>query len=146
MEIDRSGCEVLTRPECLRLLAGESLGRLGLHAGALPVILPVAYALVDGSVVVRTHQAALLYRAARGSVVAFEVDRSPGDGVGWSGGWSGGWSVHVTGLAEEVTDPDDVARLRSVPLRSWAPDHGDRFIRISIELLTGRRLADVAAA
>lgn len=138
MEVDRSGCEVLSRDECLRLLSTETMGRLGLHAGALPVILPVAYALVDGNVVVRTHDGAQIYGAARDAVVAFEVDRPPG-------GDDGGWSVHVTGLAQEVTDPCELARLRALPLRRWAQDDADRFVRISLQLMSGRRLSPLPA-
>ncbi len=133
MEVDRSGCEVLSRDECLRLLSTETLGRLGLHAGALPVILPVAYAVVDDNVVVRTHDRAQIYGAARNAVVAFEVDRPPGE--------QGGWSVHVVGLAEDVTDAADLARLRALPLRQWAQAEADRFVRISLHLLSGRRLS-----
>jgi uncharacterized protein len=137
MEVDRSGCEVLARDECLRLLTTQSLGRLGIHAGALPVILPVAYALVDGSVIVRTHDRAQIYGAARDAVVAFEAECPPGpDG--------GGWSVHGTGLAEEVTDPDELARLHALPLRQWATNGAERFVRISLDLLSGRRLAPSA--
>ena len=137
MEVDRSGCEVLPRVECLRLLSSHSLGRLGLHAGALPLILPVAYAFVDDSIVVRTHDHSQLYRATRDSVVAFEVDAPPGaDG--------GGWSVHVTGLAQEVTDPVELARLRPLPLRPWARAGEERFVRISVELLSGRRVLPAA--
>ncbi|MFP5319971.1 MAG: pyridoxamine 5'-phosphate oxidase family protein [Acidimicrobiia bacterium] len=133
MEVDATGCEVLSRDECLRLLSGERLGRLGLHAGALPVILPVAYAIVDDGVVVRTHEGALIYGAARDSVVAFEVDRP-------AAGGQCGWSVHVTSVAEEVTDPSQLARLRALPLRRWADGEADRFVRIPLHLISGRRV------
>lgn len=138
MEVDRSGCEVLSRNECLRLLAKESVGRLAMHAGALPVIVPVAYAFVDDAVVVRTHDGSQLYGAARSAVVAFEVDCLPGtDGSGWS--------VHVTGLAEEVTDRLELARLRRIPLRSWGEEGPERFMRVSVDLISGRRFVPAVA-
>ncbi len=133
MEVDRNGYEVLGRDECLRLLSLETIGRLGLHADALPVILPVAYAMVDNAVVVRTHDKAQIYGAARDSVVAFEVDRG-------STGGQGAWSVHVTGFAEEITDPSELAQLRTLPLRQWVDADADRFVRISLQLVSGRRL------
>jgi nitroimidazol reductase NimA-like FMN-containing flavoprotein (pyridoxamine 5'-phosphate oxidase superfamily) len=134
MEVDHSGCEVLARDECLRLLSTERLGRLGLHAGALPVILPVGYAVVEDGIVVRTHDRSQLYGATRGAVVAFEVDCPPG-------GEEVGWSVHVVGLAEEVTDPYELTRLRALPLRQWGHVDADRFVRISLQLVSGRRLS-----
>lgn len=85
----------------------------------------------------RTHDQSQLYSASRDSVVAFEVDRAPGE--------HGGWSVHVTGVAEDVTDPGELTRLRSLPLRPWAAVEADRFMRISIELLSGRRVLTAAA-
>lgn len=138
MEVDRSGCEVLSRAECLRLLSSNSFGRLGLHAGALPVILPVVYALVDDSIVVRTQSRSQLYGATSGSVVAFEADCPPGAP-------GGGWSVHVTGLVEEVTAPEEVDRLRAGPLPLWADAEDDRFLRIPVHLVSGRRVRAAAA-
>jgi hypothetical protein len=39
-----------------------------------------------------------------------------------------------------VTDPGELARLRAIGLRSWAPGDRDHFIRISPVMLNGRRL------
>jgi hypothetical protein len=49
--------------------------------------------------------------------------------------------VLITGVAREVTDPDDLAAVRVLPLARWAP-HGpdDRVIAISTELVDGRRI------
>ena len=35
--------------------------------------------------------------------------------------WHTGWSVVVTGLAHEVTDPEDRARLDGADIPYWAP-------------------------
>ena len=47
MHIDRAGLRVLTREECLALLATAEIGRIAISARALPVILPVRFAM-DG--------------------------------------------------------------------------------------------------
>ena len=47
MERDRNGLEILDRSECLRLLAGSSVGRVAVSVGALPVILPVNFRLAE---------------------------------------------------------------------------------------------------
>jgi len=131
MEIDRDGLEVLDRAECLRLLTGEEVGRVAGTSGALPVVLPVRYAVDGDSIVVETGRGTTLDFAASGSVVAFEVDNLHERG-------HAGWTVMVTGVAEEVLDDDDSDRLR----RLWQRDgnRGDqRFVRISSELVSGRR-------
>ena len=51
-----------------------------------------------------------------------------------------GWSVTAVGPSSEVTDPGELARLRTIGLRSWAPGERDHFIRISPVMLNGRRL------
>lgn len=70
----------LSRPECIALLVGASVGRLGLSIDALPVILPVNYLLIDGGIVFRTVHGTKLDAATRHAVVAFEVDEYERDG------------------------------------------------------------------
>lgn len=133
MEIDRLGLEVLGREECLRLLAGRSLGRIALTSGALPLVLPVYYAMDGESIVLRTGRGTTLGTATARAVVAFQVDdldEHPRKG----------WSVAVTGLAEEVTDPKEMDRLRHLPLDRWGPEDDGHFVRISTDIVSGRRL------
>jgi len=40
----------------------------------------------------------------------------------------------------EVTDPGELAWLRTIGLKSWAPGERDHFIRISPVMLNGRYL------
>lgn len=131
MEIDRDGLEVLDRAECLRLLDGPAVGRLAGSSGALPVVLPVGYALDGDSIVLETGRGTTLDFATSGSVVAFEVDNLHERG-------HCGWTVMVTGVAEEVRDAVDVERLRRL-LRMEDDGHDERFVSISAELVSGRR-------
>jgi len=39
-----------------------------------------------------------------------------------------------------VTEPDELARLRELPLRPWAPGARDHYARILPAALTGRRI------
>jgi nitroimidazol reductase NimA-like FMN-containing flavoprotein (pyridoxamine 5'-phosphate oxidase superfamily) len=133
MEVDRNGLEVLDRDECLRLLETATLGRIGVTSGALPTVLPVNFRLVGDKIVVRTSRGTKLDAATQRAVVAFEVDS-------FDSMEHGGWSVVVTGVAEEVTDPDELARLQSAHIAHWAPIGGDRMVAISTELVSGRRL------
>lgn len=134
MEIDRDGLEVLDRAECLRLLDGRSVGRIAATYGALPVVLPVEYAMDGESIVLETGRGTTLGLATAGAVVAFEVDNLHEHG-------HSGWTVMVTGVAEEVPDGPELDRLRSLlPDEQDVPDDRDeRFVRISSEIVSGRR-------
>lgn len=133
MEVDRNGLEVLDRQECLRLLGRATLGRMGVTSGALPAVLPVNFWLEGERILVRTGQGSKLDAAASNAVVAFEIDDF--DPI-----YHSGWSVVVTGVAREVTDPEDLAALGHAPLARWAPEGNGRVIAISTELISGRRI------
>lgn len=131
MEVDRNGLEVLGREECLRLLGTATLGRIGLSSGALPTVLPVNFRLDSGRVLIRTGRGSKLDAATQDAVVAFEADD-------FDPMYHSGWSVVVTGVAHEVTDPDELAALP--PLARWARRGDGRVMAISTELVTGRRI------
>ncbi|MCU1449692.1 MAG: pyridoxamine 5-phosphate oxidase-related FMN-binding protein [Acidimicrobiales bacterium] len=125
--------ESLSSEECQNLLALGTIGRVGISVGALPVVLPVNYALLDGDVVIRTGAGTKLDAALNHAVVAFEIDQV--DPM-----YHQGWSVMVQGRAREMAEPHELERARALPLRPWAPGSRDRFVRISAERVTGRRL------
>jgi len=125
--------EQLSRDECLRLMASVSVGRIVYTRRALPAVELVNFALDHGDIIIRTDSGGKLAVAIQHSVVAFEVDRLDAD-------QRAGWSVTAIGQSREVTDPADIARLRKMSLSSWALGMRDYFIRISPEILNGRRL------
>jgi uncharacterized protein len=133
MEFDRNGFEIPDRDECLRLLATAAIGRVCLSRGALPTVLPVNFVVTEGGIVFRTSSGAKLEAAAAGNVVAFEAD----DIDLFS---RTGWSVVVTGMARELTGPEELDWARALPLSSWGVADTDRYVCISTELVTGRRL------
>ena len=133
VEVDRNGLEILEAAECERLLASSTFGRIGVTYAALPVILPINYRYVDGSIIFRTAAGAKLEAAACGSVVAFEVDSI--DPLTHSG-----WSVIVTGVASPVTDVDELDRLEAAAVPRWAPFGEDRFVALPLQMVSGRRL------
>jgi nitroimidazol reductase NimA-like FMN-containing flavoprotein (pyridoxamine 5'-phosphate oxidase superfamily) len=124
---------VMTRAECLGRLAGTDVGRIGLSVDAMPVILPMTFALMDDDVVIRASWGDKLDAAVHDRVVCFEADgqESP----------DGGWSVLVTGRAEIIRNPQVLERAGRLPLRPWSTRPGDRFIRIPAEVVSGRRTA-----
>ena len=133
MEIDRNGLEILDEEECLLLLGRVRFGRVAFTHGALPVILPVHFGLLDGDPVFRTSEGAKLDAARHGEVVCLEADSAD-----WT--YHAGWSVLAIGRCERLQDPDELARARRLPLRPWTPGGGDEYVRIRAEVLSGRRI------
>lgn len=124
----------LSRSECFELLASEHLGRVAVTDDRGPVVFPVNFVLDRHTVVFRTEEGTKLHAASRGSRVCFEVD-------GTDAAAHTGWSVIVRGEITEVTDRDELARLRELPLRVWAAGARNRYVRILPAVLTGRRIA-----
>ncbi|HVM08662.1 MAG TPA: pyridoxamine 5'-phosphate oxidase family protein [Acidimicrobiales bacterium] len=133
MNVDQNGLEVLTRAECLDLLASSTFGRIALTSQALPLVLPVNYRYDGRSVVIRTNPGTKLDAATRHAVVAFEVDSI--DPI-----YHCGWSVVVQGIARAVDDQDEIARLRQLPLSTWMPAAPDSYVAISLDIVSGRRI------
>lgn len=133
MTAETERVEILDREECLRLLRSTAVGRIVFTANALPAVQPVNYTVDGGAIVIRTESTSKLAVAGRRDIVAFELDDiDPLSGAGWS--------VVVTGQASEVVAPVDIARVAALPLRSWVPDGAGRYVRISCDIVTGRRI------
>lgn len=127
------GPDVLSWYECLRLLASAQIGRIVYSDQALPAVQPVDFVVDDEAVVVRTPDGSRLARAVQRAVVAFEADEyDPAAG--------NGWSVTIVGECSEIEEPGQVERLSKLVSRRWAPDGDDRFVRISIAGVAGRRI------
>jgi len=133
MYSDGSALEQLPRDECLRLMASVSVGRIIYTRRALPAVELVNFALDHGDIIIRTDGGGKLAAATQHSVVAFETDRLEED-------QQAGWSVTAIGQSREVTDPAEIGRLQKIGLTSWASGVHEHFIRISPEILNGRRL------
>ena len=130
----RSGLEIIPRKECLLLLAGQAVGRLGFVVDGQPMVLPVNYAIKVDVVVFRTGEGTKL-EAAHGAKVAFEVDDVDPDA-------RSGWSVVVQGVAEAIPAASDRLdqSLWASTVRSWIPAPTDHYVRITPSVISGRRL------
>jgi uncharacterized protein len=129
------GVEIFDHDECLRLLATAPVGRLGFTSGALPLILPVAFTVLDGDIVFRTGSGTKLEAALRRQVACFEADE-------FDPAHERGWSVIVTGTTEIVTDQALLDRVAAAPLAQWAGEREeDRIVRLKVDLVSGRWLS-----
>jgi len=113
------------------LLREAVVGRLGVVVHGAPEIFPVNYVVDHGSIVFRTAEGTKL-AGALGEHVAFEVD-------GYDAVSGEAWSVVVKGIAEEIRDLDEVLDALSLPLHPWHAANKPRFVRVTPEVLTGRR-------
>src|SRR5436190_19795701 len=118
---NRSRLEQLDDDACLQLLAREPVGRLALSSGALPVVLPVNFVLVERTIVFASDPGSKLDAARAGTVACFEVD-------GFDRWNHGGWSVLATGRLRELTDVRRLTEARELPLSPWALSHANHFV------------------
>jgi nitroimidazol reductase NimA-like FMN-containing flavoprotein (pyridoxamine 5'-phosphate oxidase superfamily) len=133
LPVDRTGIEVLTYLQCEELLERGVVGRIGMMIAGEPVILPVNYRYVSGSVVFRTARGEKSETAAMERPMAFEIDD-------WDAETEKGWSVLVKGTAHEV-DGDDDAVAAASDLQPWAKTaERDIWVRIVPNEITGRRI------
>jgi nitroimidazol reductase NimA-like FMN-containing flavoprotein (pyridoxamine 5'-phosphate oxidase superfamily) len=125
--------ETLSKRDAVALLSTVSVGRVVFTVGALPAIVPVAFAVHGDAIVMRTSPESRLARAAPGGVLAFEVDDvDPATRTGWS--------VVVTGLASIVSDPAERAIIDGM-VETFAPGKIDACIRLPLTVVTGRRVS-----
>jgi nitroimidazol reductase NimA-like FMN-containing flavoprotein (pyridoxamine 5'-phosphate oxidase superfamily) len=131
--VSTEGPEILGRRDCWRLLHSISLGRFAFVVDGWPVVLPVNYAIDGEEILVRTAAGPKLDAARRHAQVALQADST--DSL-----YRSGWSVLVLGRATEITDTDELRRLRAVRLEPWARGDRRHWLRIHPIQLTGRRL------
>ncbi len=124
------------REECLRLLASHTFGRLAVSMGErAPVLRPVNYLFDEPSqsVVFRTAVGSGFHALLRSAEATFEID-------GIEEHARTGWSVILSGVADEVTNPNEISRLDGLALDSWAPGDKAHWMRIRALTVSGRRI------
>ena len=127
----------LTRDECLALLRTTSMGRVALSIEALPVVLPVGFAMLGEDVVFRPLLETKLSTPGRDVVLAFQADSFDGS--------TEGWSVLVQGLASEVVGAKEIMQCEALRLPGIGVSaDSTRFARLPTTLLTGRSFARCA--
>jgi nitroimidazol reductase NimA-like FMN-containing flavoprotein (pyridoxamine 5'-phosphate oxidase superfamily) len=124
----------LTVDECLELLHGGVLGRVGLSTPMGPRIVPINYAMHDDAVVFRTTPYSELGSYGWNTDLAFETDYIDYDR-------HQGWSVVAIGRANLVDDPEELAEIRSDwDPTPWVDGRRHLYIRLVWRDLTGRRV------
>jgi nitroimidazol reductase NimA-like FMN-containing flavoprotein (pyridoxamine 5'-phosphate oxidase superfamily) len=124
--------EALAREQCLDLLDANHLGRVAWQAADLPQILPVTYAMHQGSVYFRTAPDGILSELAQPTRVALEVDELDQQ-------TRSGWSIVLHGRTSAVSEPEALADLWAADsLVPWAGGNRTLFICIRPDRVAGR--------
>ena len=126
--------ERLSPAECHQLLMPRGIGRIGFRTASGLMILPVNYAVIAGTIVIRTSAGSAIGAHGDGPV-SFEADHFDLE-------LGQGWSVLALGDAHRVLQPAERAQLRAqCGLQPWPGGEHDLLIRIVPAQLTGRRIS-----
>jgi nitroimidazol reductase NimA-like FMN-containing flavoprotein (pyridoxamine 5'-phosphate oxidase superfamily) len=131
--------ELLDEAECLRLISAGGVGRIGYTGRFGPTVLPVNYALHEGTIVFRTGQHGPLGEDLRTGIehaeskVAFEIDElSPAAREGLS--------ILIQGAAHPVDSEAERASVVQSGVEPWAGGEKELFVRVVPSRITGRRI------
>lgn len=127
---DPSGAQILADDECFELLASATLGRVVFTARGLPAVQPVRFHYHERAVYFPAQAGTELFGAAQDGVVAFEVDA-------FDDTLTAGWWVTALGRAQAAEAPGGSA---SLPRLAWHDKPGLRWVRIPVEVVSGRRV------
>jgi nitroimidazol reductase NimA-like FMN-containing flavoprotein (pyridoxamine 5'-phosphate oxidase superfamily) len=131
--------EALDEAECLRLISSAGVGRLAYVGRYGPTILPVNYAMHEGTIVFRTAHDSPTDEDLRTGIadaeykVAFEIDEL-------DPALREGWSVLVQGAVHHVTSEAERASVLEAGVEPWAGGVRELFLRIRPTRITGRRI------
>lgn len=107
----RTWLELLSPPDCERLLRASEVGRVAVLVDGHPEIFPVNYAVGEQrEIYFRCDRGTKLDALEETTMIGFEID-------GLDEEHKMGWSVLVVGPATHIRDPDELARVRLLQLQ-----------------------------
>jgi hypothetical protein len=119
--------------ECRRLIAPGGVGRIAFGTLSGPVVVPVNFAVLADTIVVRTAEGTVIDGHAD-EQVALEVDHI-------DEALCQGWSVLVRGPAHRVAHPAELRRLQEdAVVWPWPGGEREVYVRIVPREITGRRI------
>ena len=123
--------QVLSETQCQDLLASESFGRVSLTMRALPVIMPINYGYLGGSVILGMGDGPARRAIAGGNVIALGVD---------SGNLTDSfWTVLAIGRATEITDHTETTEFQRMGLTDLTGAPAEHYLQLRPDIMTGYR-------
>lgn len=135
---DGAGSGVHTKisvTECRELLSVAVIGRIAFNSATGMQLIPVNFLFSDGNVYLQVNAASVMGQLGAGMEdVAFETDHHEDL-------YQQAWSVMVNGSIEQVTDQQEVERIRSHrQLQPWAVGDRNMFLRLTPRAISGRKV------
>ena len=119
--------------ECRRLITPGGVGRIAFSTTSGPVVVPVNFAVLADTIVVRTAEGTVIDGHAN-ELAALEVDHI-------DEALCQGWSVLVRGPAHRVVHPAELRRLQEdAVVWPWPGGEREVYVRIVPSEITGRRI------
>ena len=119
--------------ECRRLITPGGVGRIAFSTTSGPVVVPVNFAVLADTIVVRTAEGTVIDGHAD-DLAALEVDHI-------DEALCQGWSVLVRGPAHRVAHPAELRRLQEdAAVWPWPGGEREVYVRIVPSEITGRRI------
>jgi nitroimidazol reductase NimA-like FMN-containing flavoprotein (pyridoxamine 5'-phosphate oxidase superfamily)/DNA-binding transcriptional regulator YiaG len=119
--------------ECRRLITPGGVGRIAFSTASGPVVVPVNFAVLADTIVVRTAEGTVIDGHAD-ELAALEVDHI-------DEALCQGWSVLVRGQAHRVAHPAELRRLQEdAAVWPWPGGEREVYVRIVPSEITGRRI------
>jgi transcriptional regulator with XRE-family HTH domain len=119
--------------ECRRLITPGGVGRIAFGTASGPVVVPVNFAVLADTIVVRTAEGTVIDGHAD-EQVALEVDHI-------DEALCLGWSVLVRGPAHRVAHPAELHRMQEdAAVWPWPGGEREVYVRIVPREITGRRI------
>ena len=129
---DRS-IEVLDEGACWTALSTADIGRLALLNNGDIDLFPVNFTVRDRTIYFRSTSGTKMVELTENPRVTFEADGVDTDGAHWS--------VVVKGSAARLTFDDEIEASGVRSLRSLVPADTWNYVRITPDVITGRRFA-----
>ncbi len=125
--------EALTIDEIWALVPLHGLGRIVFVDARGPVALPVNYVVDHGDFVFRTEGWSSILASVSAGRASFEIDEIDER-------QRLGWSILATGAVSRVEDPADLQHVEMLRATPWAKGPRDHHLRLTVKIITGRRL------
>ncbi len=126
--------EELTPDQCREYIAAGGVGRFLFDDESRgPVAIAVNYKMDGPDVVFRTNSGAAVAEGTHHQKVSFDVDHVD-DAL------CEGWSVLLSGTADVISDPGDLAKAEALGIEPWPGGDRNVYVRLVPSQVTGRRI------
>ena len=121
----------LTLEECQALLASASVGRVSTTLRALPVVVPVNYGYLGGSIILAMGAGPTQRAISGGNIIGFGVDNAHRP--------EPFWGLLIIGRANEILDPDACADYQRLGLTapSAKPASPTHYLQLMPDIILG---------